>query len=271
MKSDDGGVNWTTPTNSKSGLLKSDLSYHTAPVPVIVHNGRIWRAMEDEKGNGGWGRSFRAMVMSAPINSDLLDADSWSFSEPIGYNGTWLGGLFNGILEGNIAVAPNGEIVNLLRVSITKGGGKAAYVSYGKTGMKPTFNPDDDFIDFPGGSTKFHVLYDSLSRNYISLSNAVLEKHKNSEMAESTVRNALVLMGSTDLREWKVVDTVLYHPEVAKHGFQYPSFIFDDEDIIFVSRTAYDDGVGGAYRQHDVNYFTFHRIKQFRRYLTDNN
>lgn len=27
-----------------------DISYHTAPMPVVFHQGRIWRAMEDEKG-----------------------------------------------------------------------------------------------------------------------------------------------------------------------------------------------------------------------------
>lgn len=269
MKSTDGGVNWTRPTDSRNGLLRSDLSYHTAPVPVVTYNGRLWRALEDEKGVGGWGKNFRAMVMSASIDSDLLDAGNWTFSEPIGYDSTWLGGLFNGILEGNAAIAPNGEIVNVLRVSMTKGGGKAAYVSYGREGKKPTFDSQTDFIDFPGGSTKFHILHDSLSNSYFALSNAVLGKHRNAEKGESLIRNTLVLMNSEDLRNWEVIDTVLYHPDVAKHGFQYPSFIFDGEDIVFVSRTAYEDGIGGAYRQHDVNYFTFHRIKDFRKRLAE--
>jgi len=66
-----------------------------------------------------------------------------------------------------------------------------------------------------------------------------------------------------------VVDTVLYHPDISKHGFQYPSFLIDGEDIVFVSRTSYDDGVGGAYRQHDSNYFTFHRIEKFRNIKTN--
>src|SRR5690606_35451560 len=44
-RSTDGGHSWTRPTNQDDGLLLKG-EYHGAPVPVIVHNGRIWRAME---------------------------------------------------------------------------------------------------------------------------------------------------------------------------------------------------------------------------------
>lgn len=32
-----------------------------------------------------------------------------------------------------------------------------------------------------------------------------------------------------------------------------------------VSRTALDDGIGGAHRGHDANFMTFHRIADFRK------
>ena len=34
--------------------------------------------------------------------------------------------------------------------------------------------------------------------------------------------------------------------------------------MIALSRTAYDDGLGGAHSQHDSNLITFHRFKGFR-------
>jgi hypothetical protein len=46
-KSLDGGKTWTNPVDDKTGLLISNGEYHTAPVPIVVHNGRIWRACED--------------------------------------------------------------------------------------------------------------------------------------------------------------------------------------------------------------------------------
>lgn len=268
VKSGDGGYTWTQPADSSKGLIFSDLSYHTAPVPVIRHNGKIWRTMEDEKSAGGWGENFRAFVMSAPASGDLLKSRNWTKSNTLGYDKTWLDGKFTGFLEGNIVITPEGKIANILRVSMSRGGGKAAIITYDEEGKIPSFNENRDFIDFPGGSTKFHILFDEETNHYWALSNAVIEKHSSKHYGESLIRNTLVLMTSENLREWTIRETILYHPDISKHAFQYPTFVFEGDDIIFVSRTSYDDGKGGAYRQHDANYFTFHRISNFRRYLT---
>src|SRR5690606_14640829 len=54
-RSDDGGRTWTHPTDTDHGLLTPEGEYHTAPMPVIVHDGRLWRAMEDASGGDKWG------------------------------------------------------------------------------------------------------------------------------------------------------------------------------------------------------------------------
>ena len=46
-----------------------------------------------------------------------------------------------------------------------------------------------------------------------------------------------------------------------KVGFQYPSFLFDGDDILAVSRTA----VNGAESFHNANFITFHRIRNYMR------
>ena len=49
--------------------------------------------------------------------------------------------------------------------------------------------------------------------------------------------------------------------------FSHPDpehWLFEGDDLIAASRTAYDDGVGGARNAHDANYLTFHRIGKFR-------
>lgn len=264
MRSADKGLSWTRPVDKNSGMIFSDLSYHTAPTPVVVHNGRIWKAMEDEKGIGGWGTNFRAFMLSADINSDLLKAESWMISDILPSDLNWEKGKFRGWLEGNAVPGPQGNMVNVLRLSITDGGGKAAVISYDKAGKKATFDPEKDIIDFPGGSTKFFIEYDQKSGRYWALSNAVPPKHNGAAYSESLIRNSLVLMSSVNLRDWTIEETVLYHPETAVHAFQYPTFALEGEDMLIVSRTAYDDGYGGAYKHHDVNYFTFHRIRNFR-------
>ena len=79
LRSADGGTTWTEPKDAKSGLLLTDKPpYHSAPVPVLEHRGRLWRAMEDRQAGGKWPYQFRAFMMSAPVDADLLAAASWT-------------------------------------------------------------------------------------------------------------------------------------------------------------------------------------------------
>ncbi len=262
LKSVDAGATWTDPVDSKSGLLFKRGSFHCAPVPVLEHKGRLWRAMEDASGPGGWGYRFLAFMMSAPVDADLLDADSWTSSNAIGHSSEWLGGQFGGWLEGNAVAAPDGHIVNILRVSRTPEGETAAIIRISEDGKTATFDPEHGFIPFPGGSVKFTIRHDPKTNRYWALSNAMLPQHK--FIVPSRVRNALALASSADLRQWDINCVLLYHPDRARHGFQYVDWLFDGDDIIAVSRTAYDDAEGGAHNQHDANYLTFHRFPNFR-------
>jgi hypothetical protein len=72
------------------------------------------------------------------------------------------------------------------------------------------------------------------------------------------------LISSRDLRSWSLRSIVLRSPDVQNTGFQYVDWLIDGDDLIAVSRTAYDDGLGGAHNAHDANYLTFHRIEKFR-------
>jgi len=77
-------------------------------------------------------------------------------------------------------------------------------------------------------------------------------------------RNTLALLRSEDLHTWELRSVVLHHPERQRHGFQYVDWLFDGDDLVVVSRTAFDDAEGGAHDYHDANYLTFHRVKDFR-------
>ena len=261
-RSADEGVTWTVPKDKKSGLLIDDGMYHCAPVPVVVHNGRIWRAMEDAMGPGGWGTHFRSFMMSAPADCNLLDASNWTSSNRLGRKPEWLDGQFGGWLEGNAVVTPEGRLVNILRVDYRPAGGKAALVEISRDGKEATFDPETGFIDFPGGAKKFTIRYDPVSRMYWTLSNPVLPAHRDPDPGR--VRNAAALMRSPDLRHWEMRCIVLYHPDVDKHGFQYLDWLFDGADLIAVARTAYPCGGTAPPRQHDANYLTFHRFRSFR-------
>lgn len=260
FRSLDVGKSWTKPTDAEHGVLRGGEN-HTAPVPVVIHNGRVWRAMEDAGSGTVWGQRYRAMMMSAPVNANLLKASSWTFSKPIARKSEWLGGKFNAWLEGNAVVAPDNKIVNVLRVDYKPEGGVAAILHVSDDGRSAQFSPDQDIIDFPGGATKFTIRHDGRTNLYWTLSNFTPEFHRDTP-APST-RNTLALASSPDLRNWTVQSVVLYHADAKHHGFQYVDWLFEGSDMIAASRTAYDDGLGGAHQFHDANYLTFHRIRNF--------
>lgn len=259
-RSDDGGETWTEPKTAQTGLLLEG-AYHCAPQPVVVHNGRIWRGMEDAMGGGGWGKHFRAFMMSAPIDSDLLNAASWTSSNRLARDASWLNGTFNGFLEGNAVVTPAKELVDILRVD-TPTGGKAAMLHISSDGQKASFDPAKDFIDLPGGAKKFTIRWDEKSKLYWSLSN--YEPPKYSSLPAPGTRNTLTLISSPDLRTWTIRTIVLHHPDRDKHAFQYVDWLPDGADMVFVARTAWGDGDDAAHNAHDANYLTFHRLQNFR-------
>ena len=226
-RSQDGRI-WTEPKDATCGLLLSG-RYHCAPVPTVVHDGRIWRAMEDTTNPMLWGLPFRAMMMSAPVDADLLNARNWTCTRRLTGDAAWLGGKFNGWLEGNAVVTPKGRVVDVLRVDCPAGG-KAAVVSISEDGRSASFDPTTGFIDIPGGAKKFTIRYDPESKRYWSLTNYVPLKHRGPRAAG--VRNTLALTSSADLRHWSVNCLLLYHSEVSRHAFQYPDWQFDGPDLI---------------------------------------
>lgn len=266
-RSDDGGRTWTKPTGTENGLLLKGM-FHCAPMPVIEYNGRLWRGMETAHGPiMEWGKRYGAMMMSAPVDADLLKASSWTTSNSLLYDPTYLNGNFTGWLEGNAVVAPGGGIVDILRVDDrTTHEEKAALVSISADGKVASFDPNTGFIPFPGGSKKFTIRFDGESGRYWTLSNSIPEAFRKQypKRNATSFRNTLVLMSSADLHSWQIHEVVLQHPDVINHGFQYVDWLVEGNDIIMVSRTAYTDGEETANNNHDANFLTFHRIEGFR-------
>lgn len=266
-RSRDGGRTWTHPADAKTGLL-AEGQFHTAPMPVLVHGGRLWRAVEDASGGKEWGKRYMAMMASVPADADLLDRGNWMFSSAIPRNASWLDGKFTGWLEGNAVATADGRVLDILRVeagSIEK----AAVVSISPDGKTASFDPASGFIDLPGAATKFTIRRDPRTEAagakpvWWMLSNAA-PPGVAVKKDWSRLRNTLGLLKSEDLVTWELRSILLHHPERQRHGFQYVDWLFDGDDVVVVSRTAFDDAEGGARNYHDANYLTFHRVKDFR-------
>jgi len=259
-KSSDWGQTWSTPTDPENGLLRPDALIRTNAGNITIGNGRLWfGSVFDPQGPPGPGSSFRFFVMSAPLEADLLKDSSWTYSTLIVYNPPSLQG---GLVEGTITTGPTGWPVTLYRVD-DRGPQEKALVAWPRRdGKSLGFDPLKDVINFPGGCKKFIVRYDRASKLYWSLSNWVPKRHAGFNVERT--RNTLAMIASPDLHRWTIRTVVLHHPDVNFHAFQYVDFQFDGNDMLALSRTAYDDGLGGAHSQHDANFITFHRFQNFR-------
>ncbi len=256
-RSDDRGKTWSTPKDGSTGVLCDEDGYHTAPVPVVVHGGRIWRAFEYAPQPDR--RTWQAFVLFADETADLLDCRSWKSSER--YTHLWSESQW---IEGNVVVAPDGQVVDILRSNYMGDDparaadeiDRAVLLHVDDDGSRLFHDRAQDIIDFPGGGSKFTIRRDPLRGRYWSLTN----KQKDPPAR----RNGLYLISSHDLRTWKVERPLLSHPDPEYHAFQYVDWIFDGDDILFVSRTAWEDEDGGAHNYHDANFLTFHRAGDFR-------
>ncbi len=257
-KSSDGGRSWSNPTDRKSGLITHGGQFHTSAVPVVNHNGKLWRAFEDASGGHEWGMRYKAGMMSIQKGDDLLDGDNWQFSNFLYGDTTWMDSSFNGWLEGNAVVSPAGDIVNVIRTDSRRLPEKAAVIGVSSCGKESSFKVDSGLINMPGAAKKFTIHKHDKTGIYYSLSNVILSEYegKNHPMR---LRNTLALISSNDLIEWNVVKTLLHHEDHLKHGFQYVDWTFNDDVIIAVSRTAYMDDFNGVSNSHDANFLTFHK------------
>ncbi len=275
-RSDDGGYTWSHPTDSHTGLLfkggyfHEAPNYHCAPVPILNHKGRLYRAFEDCD-PCVWGSGFRSCVVSIADTADLLEADNWSMSNKLAFDPAWLPKEWGeipipGWLEGNCVATPTGEIWNILRFNSAPHDDIVAVINVTDAGKTVAFNPETGFISFPGGMTKFTIRRDPLTGSYLTLTNP----RTDTAVFGQNQRNRLVLCASDDLLQWREVkllmeDDLGYDERQSRRstGFQYVDWQFDGEDIIYLVRTAYD----GAHNYHDSNRITFHRLAGFRRLI----
>lgn len=259
----DDGKTWSVPRVIIEGGSREEGGPHKAPMPVVVHNGRIWTAVE----YGSWSTGGHgAGVISAPEDADLLDPNNWTVTPFLRYDAAWPGtiegGNVPGILEGNVVVTPEGELVNLLRYQ-TDGGtpdyGRAIMLDIRQDhpGGPLEFRK---VLPFHGNLSKFTIHYDLQSKSYWSLVNPVTTPYVHQ-------RNILTLVVSDSLEEWEKVQDILdyestaWHEDRTKVGFQYVDWFIEGDDILVASRTA----INGAHNYHNANYITFHRIEGFRR------
>lgn len=262
-RSEDGGKTFGLPTvllRGSSGFKQSGV--HKNPQKLLSYRGRLWTTLE--WGSWAYG-THAAMCASIDEDADLLDAANWHFTPPVPYSSEWEGtavGRSSGCIEGCMTVSPDGKLYNVMRYQIEN-----CTPSYGLA-LIMRADPDrpdealtfEKVIHFPGNHSKFEITYDEESGCYISLVSYLCEAHR-------TGRNLLSLIASRDLDHWVHVCDIFDYRDLPESevGFQYVAYLIEGNDILFLSRTAFNH----AANFHDANYSVFSRIKDFRKLLTD--
>jgi hypothetical protein len=270
-ESEDMGRTWTFPSDDDDFGVLFTGRYHSAPVPVVSHAGRLWRSFETDNE----GEQRRSCIISCKEGADLMNPSNWVMTNELDYDSNWKtmcnGGAFRQWIEGCLVKTREGELVNVIRVDEHEVGRTAAIIHVDSR-KKISFDPKTDIIEMPGGGKKFTIRYDSESGKYWALVNPADEHSMEVQhggiyakgIHAGLIRNRLVLISSTDLRNWNEERTIIESDNPFFDGFQYADWQFDGEDIISVIRTAMEEERGLPQRQHDANMLVFVRVKDFR-------
>jgi len=246
---------------------------------VIVSGGFLYYGFADTGGGGAWPMQFRLRVASCPVGSDLTVGANWTITAPRYFPGIpAVSGTREGWLEPNCVEGPDGRVWVVARVDKISDGDVSAIlkVSTDRTALEfanqyPAPGTQTGFINAPwAGSSKFHILYDNVSSNYLAVSNPYLGA-PSANTRHPYVRNILALYESTDLKNFKLVKTLVDDDSFEDWdlsswftGFQYPAFIIDGSSLKYVCRTAYK-----SYdNYHDGNMGTYHELENFREHLS---
>jgi hypothetical protein len=265
-RSTDGGFSWSDPRTSTTGLLRNDAPYHTAPVPMVAHDGQLWRAVEILRGS-----HLNIILLSIDENANLLDAANWRFGNEIAWNDGWntasrvVGGYpweeANVVSDGSATfklMARLNNLVDGLAADLT--------VLTPPSPDVPAVAPQARFDGLPGAAKKFVVRYDPQTSRFWALSNPPLgaDAATIARLGVGAIRNTLALVSSADAQNWCINQIVQQHPDADRHGFHYADWQFDGADLVYVTRTAFDDEYGGAHSAHDANFMMFGRVTDFR-------
>lgn len=256
-KSDDGAKTFPAPVALLRGSNEAGTwGVHKSPQNMIYYNGRLYASLEW----GSWRNSeyhHASMMMSCDENANLLVPENWSFTYPKKFtpsDATEISDMpqCSIAIEGTPVISPDNKLLNIMR--------------FGKTGHALVYEADKDdpeamlkysrIIRFDGHYSKFMIRYDNVTKKYFSLANYIYDYEN------ILTRNLLSLMASDDLVSWELVSHIVDKRNLPwnEAACQYPFFIFDNDDIIFLGRTA----LNKANSHHNSNYITFHRIKNFR-------
>lgn len=251
----DGGATW------RRGELLSDIADGDGRITelgsISIAKGRVWVTFTIASPSG-----VRTGVISADQEADPRETGSWTHSGSLAAAGSEQSNASLSNWPGVVIASRGGHALHLMGTRDSQ----AQEITLAELDeRRRSFRLDDteSGISFPGASGPFRVRYDAVSDRYWSLTNWVMPHYAGDDSA-GEVRNTVALVSSHDLQDWQLHRVVLHHHDATTHGFGGIEWVFDGEDILAVSATSCDDGLGGPMSIDRANAITFHRVQDFR-------
>ncbi len=257
MRSDDEGETWSDPAMVLEG------AFWNCQTNMVIRDGQLYWVLDQK---------HRATVaIAADLSRELLDPSAWRVSQVIPATQTarqfrtahdhHQPDLFDDWnLEGNV-MDVDGQLRIACRVNPKHTGttpGIAALFDLEDDGTNLNLLFDQHY-PWPGGQSKFCIVYDELTRLFWMTSNIISSAEP--QMlggGHNGERRFLMLYCGMDGLNWLPVGCVAMAP-ASSQSFMYPSMVVDGDDLAILSRTCRNSG-----HYHDADLATFHRVHNFR-------
>lgn len=280
----------TKSRNDDLLLLRSDDGGRAWSPPVTLFQGHFWNChtgMVQRKDRNYWatddlslGKNRGPRLIAGDLSGDPMDPKAWRLSEPVPFPGVpdaltnpKFAALPSQYLEPNVI-----EVQGHLRVLATVKPKRQS-----TAGLCAMLDVEDDGVKFglkftqfhpmPGGQLKFCILRDEVSQMFWATANLVVdsqgvfdwwtagEKKGNVAYASGVGgndRRFLMLQYSLDGLNWFQAGCVAQAAKISQ-SFMYARPVIDGNDLAIIARSSVN-----APNQHDADYATFHRVKDFR-------
>ena len=257
MRSDDEGETWSDPAMVFEG------AFWNCQTSMVIRGGQLYWVLDQ--------KHKATVAIAADLSQDLLDSSAWRVSQVIPATQTAVQfrtahdhhqpeRFDDWNLEGNV-MDVNGHLRIACRVNPKHTGttpGIAAVFDLEDDGANLNLQFDQHY-PWPGGQTKFCIVYDERTRLFWMASNIVSGAHPQKlGGGPDGERRFLMLYCGMDGLNWLPVGCIAMAP-CSSQSFMYPSMVVDGDDLAILSRSGRKSG-----HYHDADLATFHRVHNFR-------
>lgn len=267
LNSTDGGKTWSDPKTLFTG------HYWNCHTGMVVRDNRLYWAVCDLPKQSKFGPpQRRPRVLVGNLLEDPMDPNAWRLSDPVNFPEVPQSLMNTKFRARSYSLEPNViEVKGKIRVvSSTKP------ASQSTTSLACIYDVEDSddnlqvkFSQYhprPGGQLKFFIIWDQVSGMFWSTANLVVDGQNNFDWWSTdgplrkggNDRRFLMLFYGLDGLNWFQAGCIAQAKKTSQ-SFMYATPVIDGDDLAVISRSS----IKGP-NQHDADYATFHRVKNFR-------